>query len=378
MIRACKRCLVVLLIVMSASGCWNLKEPDHQAFVMGTGLDFTSDGRFELSTLIAIPAGIGGQELGAKKKSNRVLSATGKNNSDAAQNLQNQLSRSLFFGHREIILIGERMARHGLARWADESFRNPQSEIRSSVFVVKGGRAKDVLNTESIFDPYMTTALLGGQESLGLRRYIFKDFMADFWGQGSLPLLPAVRLNEAKQFENAGLAILDKDNGLTLAGYLNRKEAMFANWIIGRQTDGVITAADSRGGTLSVKLEDLSRNIRTKLDGDQIQAEIALAGKGIFIENNSDWEPIRTKDLALVQDALNEQAKQAVLDLAAKAQKQYRLDLFRIGNSLHKQHPIEWKALRPEWKHIFPKIDIAVSIRIECKDPGQTGSTMMN
>lgn len=379
MIRACKLTVCWLLIAIATAGCWNLEEPDRLAYVMGTGLDRTPDGRLELSSLIAIPAGIGGQEFGASKESSFVLSAIGKSNAEATQNLQSRLSRNLFLGHRETILIGERMAEQGLADWVDEFFRNPQSEIRSNLLVVKGARAKDIFNLDSTYDPFITTTLNNEQETIGLRRCIFGDFMAIFLGQGLQPLVPAVRLNESNHYEYAGLAILDKYNGLRLAGYLNHSESMYAKWIDGRLTGYVMTISDSQGGTLSIKLTGMKRRIRTRMiDGGNIQATIVLSAKGIVIENNSGWKPGDAKDIAEIEAALNKQVTTAVQELGAKAQKQFRLDLFSIGNSIYKQHPYEWKAIAPEWKTIFPRIGMSVDARIKCMDQGQTDSSMMN
>lgn len=376
MTRAVRLIVCWCAVTLLCSGCWNLKEPDRLAYVMGTGLDWTPDGRFELSTLIAVPAGIGGQEFGSTKESSFVLSATGSSNAEATQNLQRRLSRTLFIGHREAILIGERMAEQGLADWVDEFVRNPQSEIRSNLLVVKGARAKDIFQLDSTFDPFITTTLNNEQDTIGLERCLFGDFMAVYLGQGRQPLVPAVRLNEAGQYEFAGLAILEKET-LKLSGYLNPTEALYVKWIIGRLTGYVMTIADSHGRTLSIKLNEMKSRIRTRIeDGGRVGAQLMLAGRGIIVENNSTWEPGYAKDIAEIEADLNHQVKQAVEEIAAKAQKQYRLDLFSIGNSVFQQHPYKWKTIGPEWNRLFPQIDLSVEARVKCMDQGQTGPSM--
>ena len=138
--KASKLCFALLLSI-SLTGCWNQEEPDEQAFVLGSGLDYTKDGRFELSSQIVIPAGIGGGEAGGSEggggsgrntETFQMMSATGKSIYDAVQNLQTQISRRLFFGHRQTILTGQRMAEHGIGSFVDVFIRNPQSDVRLS------------------------------------------------------------------------------------------------------------------------------------------------------------------------------------------------------------------------------------------------------
>ena len=57
------------------------------------------------------------------------MSATGKSIYDAVQILQAQISRRLFFGHRQTILTGQRMAEHGIGSFIDVFIRNPQSDV---------------------------------------------------------------------------------------------------------------------------------------------------------------------------------------------------------------------------------------------------------
>ena len=50
-----------------------------------------------------------------------LISAVGKNTMDLEQKLQQKMSRTLFFSHRSVILIGESLARHGINDILDRS-----------------------------------------------------------------------------------------------------------------------------------------------------------------------------------------------------------------------------------------------------------------
>ncbi|MBP3962750.1 Ger(x)C family spore germination protein [Paenibacillus lignilyticus] len=377
MIKAAKIGFVMLFTVLIATGCWNLEEPDQRAFVMGTGMDLNKDGKYMLSTLIAIPAGIGVEEGNTTQKSFRVLASTGKNNSDAAQKLQAQLSRSLFIGHREIVLIGEKMAEHGIADLVDEFFRNPQSEARSKIFVVKGTQAKNVFEINSMFDPYITSTLYDEQATLGLRNFYFAAFMYDALGQGTQPLLPALTMNRKKHYVYSGFAILDKDNDLKLAAYLNPEESFYTNWMKRRVNNYFMTSTVSGfEGTFSIKLRSLNRRIQTSVRGNRVKVDIQLSGAGVLVENNTNLDPSTESHLLLIQKSMNESSKKIIEQLVEKAQKQIKLDFFGFGEIVHHQHPAQWKALRTKWNVIFPQIEVSVRVNLKCKDLGETNSTI--
>jgi spore germination protein KC len=378
--RAGKLFFVCLLMISTTTGCWNLREPDQLAFVLGTGLDLTKDGQLQISIQIVIPSGVdGGQESGGgtKKKNFRVLSATGKNVYDTVPSFQAQLSRSLFLGHRQIILIGQRLAEHGIGNLLDGFIRNPQSELRSRIYVVKNGQAKDILSAEPLFEPFTSTELVHEQDTLGLKHYYFSDFLSDALSQGLQPMLPTVRLTDSKQFVYSGTAIFNKDESLKLVGFLDDKDSSYANWITNRQAGFPVTSFVKRGnGNLSLKLQSLEQRIRVKMVDKQIKFEVHLTGEGTIVENNTDLDPTKPKDLQIIQDELSETTQRSVQQLIEKVQKQHKADIFGFGERVHQQYPYLWRTMKRDWNDIFPELAVSVKVNIECKDPGETNSSV--
>jgi spore germination protein KC len=379
--RACKLCFVLLLTVSITTGCWNLREPDQLAFDLGSGVDITNDGQVEMSILIAIPAGAGGGQgggSGTKKKSYLVVSATGKDIYDAVQNIQIKLSRKVFLGHRQIILVGQQAAEHGIGNLLDEFVRNPDSEMRSRKYVVKGGQAKDIFAIEPIFDPFITTALVREQATLGLKHYYHRDFYSDALSQGIHPLLPAISIDASKKYVYAGAGIFNKDNGLKLAGFLNVDEASYTNWITDRQSGFAVTSSVTRGnGYVTLQLQSLGRRVRVKMVNKQPQIDVRLTGRGTIVENNSNLDPSKGKDLQMIQDELSQTTQKSIQQLIEKVQKQYKLDIFGFGDRVHEQYPYQWKkTLNQNWNETFPQLPISVKVELQIKDPGQGNSSV--
>ncbi|QHW29657.1 Ger(x)C family spore germination protein [Paenibacillus rhizovicinus] len=382
-----KKAMILLCLSLLSTvtgGCWNLKEPNQLAIVIAGGLDANKDGRLVVSSQIAIPAGLNSQSTGASNnRSFVVVSALGKDFMDAGQNLQTQLSRSLFYAHRQTILIGQRMAEQGLAkqgirRYLDMIVRNPKSEIRSVIWVVKGGEAKDILATKPTFDPLISTALSSIQMSLGMKPYYFREFLGDALKNGGAVLLPAVSGNSSgTKFNYSGAAVLNKENGLRLSGFLKPVESYYANWITGRQKMFTITALQSQGGSsISIRVKPLRNRIDIDKGPQGIRVHIRLRGSGDIVENNTLLDPSSAKDLQTIQNRLSKEAEQRVAKLIDLAQKQYKVDFLGIGELVHRKYPREWKSLQKNWNDTFITLPITSEVRIRYQDPGQTNAAI--
>ncbi|WP_274649597.1 Ger(x)C family spore germination protein [Paenibacillus humicola] len=373
--------IALLLLAAGTAGCWNLREPNELAFILGAGIDLTKDGRFEISSQIAIPAGIqGGSDGGggSDKKSFYVASATGKNIMDAGQNMQIKLSRTLFYAHRQTILIGQRMAERGISNYLDMFVRNPKSEMRSLILVVKGGQAKDALEIEPIFDPYISMTFSRVQQSVGYKPYYYRQFLADALSEGNDPLVPAVALMPSRRYVNSGSAILKKNDNLKLKGFLNEMETFQAYWMKGRQKSFIFTSFVPQGkGEVSLKMESLTRQIRIR-PGKPMRVAVRLRGSGTVVENNSSLNPSKAPDLKLIDRHFGQAVETSVRELIDKAQKRYKTDFLGFGEYVHRQHPLQWKTMKRNWDRTFPELQVSVQVELNVKDPGQTNSNLTN
>lgn len=364
------------------TGCWNLREPDQLALNLGSGLDTNDDGNVEYSAQIVIPSGAGGGSDGggsAGKKSFRVMSSGGKTVYDAIRKLQLKLSREIFFGHRKVILIGQNMANQGVQELMDEFIRNPRSEMRSIILVVKDGKAKDLLSEVPIFDNYNTSALKRQENIIQIKNYYYRDFLYEVLAQGVHPMIPAVCQSAKSDPYFCGYALMNKNEGIKLKGFLSSDDSFFAGWIANKQTGLTITAFSnnrSKDTAMTMTIQFLKRDIRTKISGNRIHVQIRLTGKGSLVENNTDLDPTRSNDLKLIEAAFNKQIQTEALRIVKKLQDNEKLDIFGFGQHVHIQHPREWKHFKENWDSVFPTLSVSVVGNVHCYHPGQINSSI--
>lgn len=382
---------VLLLIgVLLMSGCWDRIELNDVALVYGWGIDRFGDGEIKISAQFAVPAKFGGQKNseGTQGKNYFVLSGTGKNTEDAIQEMQLKLSRRTFEGFRQVIVIGEDLASHGLAGILDRYSRDPGMRLRTDMFVVRSGTAEDFLKQSYIIEDNSSIAALKAHKVIGgPEDNVLRDFLIAATSEGTSPTMPAVEISPISSsskdgqhlepnkldFQFAGTAIFNKD--LRLVGFLNAEEGRGLQWVVGnlkRQT--FITEAADGQGNFSVSVINMDSKINPIKDGETMRFDITLTGEGTVIENNTKLDLSQPKNLALLNDFLNRETEKRLLETIKKVQTKYGTDVFEFGEAVHRKYPYPWKELKKNWETEFPVADVEVNAALDIKQNGLTGA----
>jgi spore germination protein KC len=247
--RRCLRFILLLLIPMLATGCWDRTELSDLAFKMGLAMDKASDGQYIATAQIAVPSQLAGNPSGmgggGQDKGYYVVSGVGQDTRDAILDMQNKLSRRVHAGQRRAIFVGERLAKEGMNTILDANTRDPETRLRTDLFIVKGGEGRDILN---IYYPFERVPVMGTTK---MHRVIggtadteFRDFLMDVFDDSTAPTLPVIEeYQDAEQqsgaFRFGGRAIFNKQE--RLIGYLNPDEGAYRSWIRGKLRYYVVT-----------------------------------------------------------------------------------------------------------------------------------------
>lgn len=322
-------------------------------------------------------------------------SAYGKNNRDAEQNMQRKLSRVLFPGHRRNIFIGEKLAEHGVFSILDEYGRSPMVRPRTNIFVVKEGTAQDAMSLAYQLETNPAIAVQKIQEKSGApisRSLLDFYIMANGTGCGIMPALtilpPEVKTDKKSKNDSPpqttlglyGAAIFNSQ--LKLAGYLNHNEYWVRLWITDQLTGWIFTTivnaidADKPGGaaadalsgatsgqTVTVNVDTFKSRITPVFDDGQPGFRIRLEGKGYIEENDSPLNLSKPGNIEKVEARMNEYLEERVKEVVKKVQKDFKSDIFGLGDKLHQFHPYRWKKLAAEWETTFPDVELDIKVK---------------
>lgn len=141
-----KKLFIILPVIFGIllSGCWDKKELNEVALVIGVGLDKVEDESYKITAQVIKPSS-GQDKAGGSELPTWSISATGKTVMSAIRNLNESSPRRLYWAHLQIIIFGEELARESLSpiiTW----FERDRDSRAGSYLIVTNGLAEDLLN----------------------------------------------------------------------------------------------------------------------------------------------------------------------------------------------------------------------------------------
>ncbi|WP_248925644.1 Ger(x)C family spore germination protein [Paenibacillus hamazuiensis] len=375
------RCILILTVSAMLTGCWDRKEIDELALVMASGIDMTDDDQIELTLQIALPTGMPGLLQGsAKGKPVMAISVKGSNAHELIGQLQQRLSRKIFFGHRGIVIIGESFARHGIDQVLDTLLRFPESRYNSYILTTQGASAKEILQL-----PYHMELIPAiGMKTMQAAKYSTATKIDEFLNSVSTheiqPYTAAIRRTKMQEGES-GFEIdqtaVYLDN--KLVGYLSGKhlkafrmmhdQAKRLKLAIKIEPEKKFTK-----GTLTVDILHFEKNIRTFVDaGGSLQAEVSVRANSRVSANDTTLNLSKTADLTRAESALSQELHDMIAGMISQTQDEFKSDVVGFGKALHTQHPEEWKKLKSgPWLEAYPKMSVRVNAELRIVRVGRT------
>lgn len=385
------RNLIVFLIILQSmfllTGCWDSIELNDRAIELAWGIDQAKDKKIQISTQIIIPSKITGGERGSggsQGKAYYVETGTGKDTLDAVQQMQTKLSRKIFRGQRRVIVIGEELARSGIKDILDTYTRDPSINLRTAIFVIKGGTAKDFLQTSHPLEVIPAIGALKEYNQIGaLKEVGFLNFLLFASSEASYPTMAVIGPSNssslgqnANGFRIVGTGIFNKD--LKLMGYLNVSEGKALRWATGNLDFLTITSrVPNEKGYVSIDMNKLDSKIKPIINRNHIQFLVSLTGQGSIRENNTSLDLTQVKNINIVQKALEKEAEKTLLNTITKAQKEYGADIFGFSDVIKRKDLHLWKSLKENWEKEFPEVEVSVKANLTVRKIGVTGKSLV-
>ncbi|ETI68237.1 Ger(x)C family spore germination protein [Neobacillus vireti] len=385
-------CIGFCLSILFISGCWDRKELNDRAIWLATGWDIGENGGVQISGQIVIPSNIQtqGGGGGTMTKGFFNISESGKDFSDALQNLQAKLPREAFFGQRRVVFFGEEFAKRGLKAELDINNRSPDVSLRTDVFIVKGSTAKEALNLANPLESHPAVAALKEHEQSGGRGdTAYLNFLIAANSTGFRPTIPVIEISQSQERKHsgqqnsanppllkiAGAAVFDEN--LKMIGRLNMKENRHLLWVMGLLKKLTISIPQ-KDGNASIVLTKIDSKIKPIISkNNRIRFTVFLTGEGALMESNSGVNVEYSKNLSLLQKSFEKYTQKQVQQTVTKVQKEYGLDIFGLGEVIHRKHPRQWKTLKNGWDKKFSEAEITVKVDLKIKQIGMSGPSLL-
>ncbi len=147
-------CLSLIAVLVYATGCWDRTEVDDRAFIMAIGLDEAPDHQIYVTFHIAVPravAGGGGRGGGSGsgggaggQETSLITTLMGRSVLSLLDLVNTHVDRRPTLVHGKMVVIGERLARRGIAPYIGELVRFRDAR-RTMFLAVTQGTAKEFI-----------------------------------------------------------------------------------------------------------------------------------------------------------------------------------------------------------------------------------------
>lgn len=382
--------VIILLIIIPVflSGCWDSKELNKISIVSGLGWDIDPDtGQVTLTYQSIIPSEIksssstggGGQQQGGSPLHTIQLDqVTGSSVYDVLSRYTQRGSRIPFYEHTQVYVFGKAGAEQGIYEFLDTIARNPVSRP-DALMVVSEKNASDIL---AIQDGMENIQAFGMAAEIKLSAEFSKypavtslEFQNRLLSNTTAPIAPMVGIYEETGPEGKEIQKIRVDGtavfkGDKMIGQLNERESSGLLWAINKINKGFVNIPEA-----SMEIVQAKSKMVPELQGDQIKITIEIDEESNLVEYKSHQD--MTPDV--MQELEMGQAKEIESQVMAAVAKSFALDadVFGFGDAVHRKYKKEWQDLKPRWNDIYPNIEVVVKAKTHLNEVGDINNAFI-
>ena len=149
-----------MLFSLVNAGCWDVKDISKRAFITAVGIDKTEEtgSNYNFTFEIVNPPGL--KDENSRETANIIETIEGRSLREAVEYLQAKVSRHVFLGYLQVVLVGEEAGKENFKNIADMIFREPQVASRVRLMFVQDGFARDILQAKPKLAKYVAEELV--------------------------------------------------------------------------------------------------------------------------------------------------------------------------------------------------------------------------
>jgi spore germination protein KC len=356
--------LLILNILFFTPGCWDLRDINDTAFVLGIGIDSPTNPdtakyniTFEFARPITTHENPEPQTL--------VVSTDADGIVQAIQRIQTTVSRKISLSHLRIVAIGEGIAKQeNFKDITNYLLRDPDVALQLRLVFAQNALAKDLFYTKHRFEERFSSELvqmgLLQKEIALVRTNNFLDFLTDLNRTDGIAIGSRVYIQKGENVITRDGAVVYKD--WKLLAWLNAEEAQAANLLI-EKTQAVILVNEEKN-TFSYRIRKMDTKVKPSFEGGKPSFRVNVTTEGMIIEESGKEidlsKPDNLQDIeALLAQAISQQVNSAI----EKSQKEIKVDYLGFEKAFEKYQSKAFKSLN--WNKIYPNIPIEVEV--DCK-----------
>lgn len=393
-----KTLFLFLLCVFLLAGCWDRMEVEERSTVLGLSVDIAEDdkedpiihpdnvdiptseiGMIEVTAQLAVPGQIplgpsqGGGSTGPED-SVWVVKSVGHTLAEAVNNLQQQLSSTIFLGHLKIFIISDEVARKGIGEIMDFMKRNPEVR-RDAWLLVNGNRADETLEVapklERIPALYLSNML---DNSIKMGKFP-KVRVGKFWSamenSGQDGFLPYITVKSKDNIQISGIGYF---RSTKLVGHTKPYQITYLNGLIEHNPGGstaVIRISDKQ--TLQFQSTKRKSDYRVTLKEGKPHFDVIVEINGIITGKNIDRIDLNKNSTIKNIENIAGKSFSVEHEKLIKETQEKQSDIFGFGEYVRADLSDYWdKEIKTskKWREIYKDLSVDVKVKVKIEGIG--------
>jgi Ger(x)C family germination protein len=389
--------ILVAILMMLLTGCWDKVELDKRTFVLGVAVDTVSEsGRSKaqefneksipdmyMVTLETPPAkqdnkqssnGSEGSGGGSEQKTKLAVlyRDTGNTIFEVIRKMATESDRILFFGQQQVLIIGEELVRkYEISKVLDFWSRDPEVD-RSMKVIIARGRADKIFNADA---KHSQTVSMFIKDQMTMvqktSRFIDTDIIEvirKMAGNDDL-LIGSIALLEDNSLRISGSAVI-KDG--KLRGWLDEDETRAVQLATGEVKGGEIALPnpERKGCFTAAEITDVKTQLKANVQGEIPAFTISIRMQCNIAEIDHNIRRMDENDFIQIEKAISDIVEKQAKATVEKVQKQYEADVLGFEDRLKKHHYKEWKRISKNWDELFAQVPVSIKVSTKVERSG--------
>ncbi|MEW4263191.1 Ger(x)C family spore germination protein [Priestia megaterium] len=393
--------LLLCILLVFLSGCWDREELQQLSIVSGMAIDKGSDkvkNRYKVTVQIINPSQVAGGQQGGKVQASPVttFTETGSTLAETLRKISTKSPGELFFPHLQILVIGEKVAKQGIEDLFDMIERDSQFRVLFPVLIARGHiTAKETLEVttslEAIPSAKIGDALKSSEEDWGTYKSTRADQVIQGLKEGSV-VVTGIKINGEKKSGNAttNTQQVSPSANIEIKGVALFKKGKLKKWLDGPPARGITWITNEMKRTvmnlncgkkkdaIAIEISRSKSSTHVTFNHQKPSIYITVHAEGTVLENNCSIDLAKSQALGQLDEQLEEEIKQEILLAVKKAQKQ-KSDIFNFGETVNIANKHVWNNINHSWeKDIFPETEVHVNVQAIIRRTGMTTKSYIN
>jgi len=380
--------LILLLMPLLLTGCYNYQELNDLAITTGLSIDYDKETE-EFKVIAQVINPVKEQDAKSSNETSFInYESKGKSLREAIRTIVLDSPKRLYGSQMQILILSENVLYEKLPDIIDFFIREPELRPEFKIIIAKDDKALEGISIQTLLDDLSSSNILSSlevqSERIGITTVVSLNELANMYLNPYLEIvLPSmiVKGNIEEGINKENLSTTKDETTIEISttgvfkdnkflGYLTEEESKTLNLIRGDIKNTIINM-DIEDGFVVFEPNNIKANIKAIPKENKIKMTISGLAKVKEITGLMDLN--NTKEVEKLQKDFNKLTEDMVLKTFTSIREKYNTDVFKFRDLYYKTDYKYFKENQSNWyEEAFPNLILEVTSEIELYEKGNT------